>query len=70
MTLVKDDDGGTCQNVPLKFKNVVVVVVVYFLKTAMSKSLPTLLEDLGKIQATLLAGELGITSTHTCQKRD
>ena len=28
MTLVKDDDGGTCQNVPLKFKTVVVVVVV------------------------------------------
>ena len=35
-----------------------------------SKSLPTLLEDLGKIEATLLAGEQGITSTHTCQKRE
>ena len=72
MTLVKDDDGRTCQNVSLKFKNVVVVVVVvvYFLKTAMSKSLPNLLQDIGKIETTLPAEELSITSTHTRQKRD
>ena len=55
MTRVKDDDRRTCQNFTLKLKSVVVVV---FLKTAMSQSLPTLLEDLGKIlKATLLAGE-------------